>query len=254
MSSWNPQGYLRFERERTLPCRDLVNRIELNPSRIVDLGCGPGNSTAVLVERWPSAKITGVDSSPEMLQTARTSSLGVEWELADIREWTPAERFDLAFSNAAFQWIPDHERLLVRLFGTVEDGGALAFQIPTHTDLWFEVLDRLVKSSSWKDQFQESPSDFFSHGLDFYYDLFSPRSKRVELWETEYIHVLSGPEGIIEWTRGTALRPILQRLPDDHARSAFVSDYTNEISSTYTKKPDGKVLFPFLRRFVVAYR
>jgi len=254
MSTWNPASYLKFERERTLPCRDLVSKIEINAtSQIADLGCGPGNSTAVIAERWPEAEIVGVDNSPEMLKAARESGIAAEWELSDIRKWNPRVLFDLVFSNAALQWIPDHEKEIPRLFSFVARGGALAFQIPTHTDLWYNILEELLHSSKWSGRFRDASSDFYSNELGFYYDLLSPRSKQLDLWETEYYHVLSNPENIVEWTKGTALRPLLDRLPNSESRSAFLAEYSEAISKAYPKQPDGAALFPFLRRFVVAY-
>lgn len=254
MAIWNPDRYLKFGRERTLPCRDLVSRIELiSPTQIADLGCGPGNSTEVLAERWPSAKIMGVDNSSEMLKRAKESKVRAEWELADIQRWTSAISFDLIFSNAALQWVPDHEREILRLFSLVAPGGALAFQIPTRTDLWYEVLDKLVKSEVWKNRFRQTEPDFFSHELYFYYDLLSNGSKRIELWETKYYHIMPGPDDVVEWIRGTALRPLLERLPDENSRKEFVDDCTKAMSDAYPRQKDGNLIFPFLRRFVIAY-
>ena len=255
MSAWNPETYLQFEKERTLPCRDLASRIELDtPSRIADLGCGPGNSTAVLAERWPKAGILGIDNSPEMLKIARSSKVRAEWMEADILCWNPQEQFDLIFSNAALQWVPDHEKEIPRLFSLVRWGGALAFQMPTRTDLWFDALQTLLNSSAWKNQFQSASSDFYSHELPFYYRMLAKPAKRIDLWETKYFHVLQSPEAVVEWTKGTALRPLLDQLPDNSAREAFVREYTKETDLAYPRQPDSKILFPFLRRFVVAYR
>jgi trans-aconitate 2-methyltransferase len=254
LSTWNPDTYLKFERERTLPCHDLVSRIELDaPARIADLGCGPGNSTAVLAERWPNAKLVGIDNSNEMLKTARASKLFAEWDLADIHSWNPSDPFDLVFSNAALQWVPDHKVEIPRLFESVAPRGALAFQIPTHTDLWFSVLQNLTRSDQWKGRLGNLPPDFYSHDLGFYYNLLCDRSKRIDLWETEYYHILPSPETVVEWTRGTALRPLLERLDDEKLRKSFVEEYTVVISRAYARQRDGNILFTFLRRFVVAY-
>lgn len=255
MSSWNPKDYLQFERERTLPCHDLVERIELSsPFRIADLGCGPGNSTAVLAERWPEASLVGIDNSPEMLKISRETQIKAEWLQVDIRNWNPTSLYDLIFSNAALQWIPDHETEIVRLFNMVSEGGALAFQIPTHIDLWYSVLEKVVLNPKWVDRFHKFSSGFYTHKLDFYYDLLSQRSKKIGLWETEYYHVLPDPEAIVEWTKATGVRPFLNRLSDQKTRDEFITQYTHEIARTYPKQRDGKVLFPFLRRFVIAYR
>lgn len=255
MSAWNPHDYLRFERERTLPCRDLASRIELSsPLTIVDLGCGPGNSTAVLAQRWPNSKIIGIDNSPQMLKIARKSKIRVEWLQADVRQWKPSETFDLIFSNAALQWITNHETELPRIFNYVTEGGAFAFQVPTRTDLWYEVLQKVLNSRTWKEWFRDQVQDFDSRELPIYYDILSSRSTNIDLWETEYFHVLPEPSAVVEWTRGTALRSLLDRLPDAKTRDAFVADYTKEIALSYPKRSDGRILFPFLRRFVISYR
>lgn len=252
--SWNPREYLRFERERTLPCRDLVNRIELDsPSTVADLGCGPGNSTAVLAERWPGAKLLGVDNSTAMLEKARNSPTTADWVLADIRDWTPGYACDLLFSNAALQWVPDHDRQVPRLFSLVAEDGALAFQIPSGKGAWVEALREVVGLPAWRATLPESVVDLRTEELSFYYDLLSPLSQRLDLWETEYMHILPGPDSVVEWTSGTALRPLLDRLSEEK-RASFFADYTKAINEAYPGRPDGKVLFPFLRRFVVAYR
>jgi len=255
MSAWNPEIYLQFEKERTLPCKDLVSRIELeSPSSIADLGCGPGNSTAVIEEKWPKAELLGIDNSPEMLEKARLSKVRAEWLRADILHWKPEKTFDLIFSNAALQWVPDHETTIPRLFSFVKSGGALAFQMPTRTDLWSDVLERLRQSSSWKDRFHSASSEFYSHEPRSYYDLLSGSSRKIDLWETKYYHVLPNAAAVVEWTKGTALRPLLDQLPDSKTREAFIREYTLELTRAYPAHPDGKLLFPFLRRFVVAYR
>ena len=251
---WDSGQYLKFERERTLPCRDLVARIELkSPHLIVDLGCGPGNSTAVLAERWPQAKVTGVDSSAEMLKAARSSSVNAEWLLADIRDWKPARPVDLLFSNAALQWVPGQESEVPRLIGLVSPGGAFAFQIPAGAGEWTKALREVAESREWRDRLEEKVLDLHTHELDFYYGLLAPRSISVDLWETCYIHVLPSAEAVVEWTQGTALRPVLQRLSAEE-RLRFLGDYTSAIRRAYPPQRDGRVLFPFLRRFVVAYR
>jgi trans-aconitate 2-methyltransferase len=189
-----------------------------------------------------------------MLKIARSSSVRAEWMQEDILKWNPADPYDLVFSNAALQWIPNHGTEIVRLFKSVADGGAFAFQISTHTELWYEVLQKLLKSPVWKDRFPDAKPDFYAHELDFYYDLLSPHSRQVDLWETEYVHVLPGPESVVEWNKGTSLRPVLSRLGDANLQKTFLADYTKDIVRAYPRHDNGTVLFPFLRRFVIAYR
>jgi trans-aconitate 2-methyltransferase len=253
--TWDPREYLKFERERTLPCRDLVARIELeSPALIADLGCGPGNSTSVAAGRWPDAKIVGVDSSAEMLKIARGSNLRAEWVLADMREWTPERPYDLLFSNAALQWVAGQETVLPRLFDSVGEGGAFAFQIPSGEGGWSRAIKEVADSPAWRSRFSENLLQLSTHELTFYYDLLSPISQRIDLWETQYVHVFPGPEAVVEWTKGTALRPLLDRLPEERERASFLAGYSATIAKAYPRRPDGQVLFPFLRRFVVAYR
>ncbi len=255
-SSWDARLYLRFERERTRPSQDLVDRIELrHPRRIVDLGCGPGNSTAVLRARWPRARCTGVDRSEEMLAAARKSDPEVRWVLADLRSWRPSAPVDLLFSNAALQWVPGHRTLFPRLLRHLRPGGALAVQMPANTDEPYQrAAERVQRRSPWR-RFSTGPS--IGSGvapLAAYFDLLAPRASRVELWETRYVHVLPGPEAVVDWTRGTGLRPWLARLSDEPTRRRFLAEYLREVRRAYPRQRDGAVLFPFLRRFVVAYR
>ncbi len=253
--TWDPRQYLKFERERTLPCRDLVGRVELqSPTSIVDLGCGPGNSTSVLAERWPSARLVGVDSSEKMLESARKSGVSAEWVLADMSKWVPEQSFDLVFSNAALQWLVNQEHQVPRLFMSVSKNGAFAFQIPSGEGEWTKALREVAESSPWRGRFPEDLVDLSTNGLDFYYDLLSPLSSRVDMWETEYVHVFPGTQSIVEWTSGTAMRPVLDRLTEPQMRGSFLTEYAAAVGRSYHLRPDGKVLFPFLRRFLVAYR
>jgi trans-aconitate 2-methyltransferase len=253
--TWDPREYLKFERERTLPCRDLVSRIELeSPQSIVDLGCGPGNSTQVLAERWPAAKITGVDNSEDMLARARKSSVAADWRLSDIREWSPDHPFELVFSNAVYQWLPNQDVELPRLFRSVAANGVFAFQIPSGEGEWTTAIRRVAELPAWEGRFKDNLVDLRTPDVSFYYDLLSPLSRRIDAWQTQYVHVFPAPEMVVEWTSGTALRPLLDLLSDKEERAAFLADYTEEVSKAYQRRADGNVLFPFLRRFVVAYR
>ncbi len=255
---WDSQQYLRFETERTRPCRDLVARIDLDaPEPIVDLGCGPGTSTAVLAARWPRSQLTGVDSSPEMLERARAGPIRAKWISTDLRDWSPDRRFGLVFSNAALHWLPDHRSAIPRCFAWVATGGALAFQVPARPappPPWVRALDTVRKRPAWVDVTGGLEPESNVLSLEQYYDLLSPEASRLDLWDTEYHHVLGGPEEVVEWIRATALRPWLARLLDDAARAHFLSDLTAEVARRYPRRPDGRVIFPFLRRFVVAYR
>jgi len=255
---WDARRYLHFEEERTQPCRDLVRRIALErPGTVVDLGCGPGNSTAVVAGRWPEARLEGVDVSEEMLTTARRSAVRATWTAADLRTWRPAGPVDLVFSNAALQWLPDHARAIPRVWAWVAPGGALAFQVPArdpHPPAWLEGMLAVRARSPWAAVAAPAPDDSSVLSLEEYYDLLAPSASRVELWDTEYGHVLDGPAAIVEWTRSTLLRPWLAALPSDRDRSSYLAELTAELERRVPRRRDGRVVFPFLRRFVIAYR
>ncbi len=255
---WEAARYLRFEAERTLPCRDLVRRLELDaPARIVDLGCGTGSSTAVLADRWPSARLVGVDLAEEMLRTARASSVAAEWIRADLSDWRPDAAFGLVFSNATLHWLPDHRRLVPRLFDWVAPEGALAFQVPARSDpspAWLAARDAVLARPAWRGLAWPDVAEANVLPPADYYETLCGSARRIDLWDTEYVHVLDGPEAVVEWIRGTALRPGLARLPSVADRSRFLADLTGEIARAYPRRSDGSVLFPFRRRFLVAYR
>ncbi|MGI0071806.1 MAG: methyltransferase domain-containing protein [Thermoplasmata archaeon] len=188
MPGWDTQRYLQFAEERTQPCRDLVSRIDLaRPRRIVDLGCGPGTSTSVLLGRWPAAEVVGVDSSAEMLSVARRLPLAVRWVEEDVRRWSGEAAYDLVFSNAALQWVPDHPHELLRLWERVAPGGALAFQVPARAEPppgWIRALADVRRRPRWHATFGEGESDHSILSLEGYYDVIAPRAQRIDLWET----------------------------------------------------------------------
>jgi trans-aconitate 2-methyltransferase len=259
MPTWRPEQYLQFEEERTRPCRDLVARIPLDkPCAVIDLGCGPGNSTAVLGERWPSAKITGLDNSTAMLERARRSFPQHEWMRGDIAEWAASggTDYDVVFSNAALQWVADHQDVYPRLLKRVRTGGVLAIQVPANMDApAHQIMRDLASSPTWRDYFAPvGVREWHVHEAGFYYDVLSSCAKRLDLWETEYIHVMPNAESIGEWYKGSGLRPFLDVLPDEGCRDRFLKDYVSAVRGVYTPRPDGRVLFPFRRLFLIAYK
>jgi len=257
-AAWDTQQYLKFENERTLPSRDLVRRIALTaPARVLDLGCGPGTSTAVLCERWPRAEVVGLDSSEEMLQTARRTLPGVRWVRDDLRSFVPERPFDLVFSNAVLHWVPDHPTVLRRIWEWVAPGGALAFQVPARDPPrppWVEALADLRSRPPWRGRGADADGASPVLSPAEYYEVLAPGAKRVDLWDTVYVHVLAGPGAVVEWVKGTALRSWLEVLTDEPERRAFLDAYQTEIARRYPLQSDGNVLFPFQRRFVIAYR
>ncbi len=258
MNPWNSSQYLKFANERTQPSLDLAARIALEaPATIIDLGCGPGNSTASAARRWPEAAVTGLDNSAAMLATAAQTHPQWAWHESDIAKWadTNTEKFDLVFSNAALHWVPDHATSLPKIFDSVAPGGALAFQMPHSLASPHQTCMReLPKTAKWRAHFPMPPDAWQVESVGFYYDLFAKRAARADLWLTEYIYVFDGVEGIVEWHKGAALLPFLKALPDEAMRTEFIADYFAAITPHYPRQANGKVLLPFRRLFVIAYR
>ena len=254
---WEPQQYLKFEKERTQPAVDLANRVEQeNPGRIVDIGCGPGNSTAVLQRRWPQAEIVGVDASAEMLQRAAAQHPGVVWRQADASEGLQGlGQFDLVFSNAAIQWMPQHERLFKNLFGLLYEGGTLAFHVPYSKEIPLNtVAVGLTQAPQWAPYFPTQPQWPQYHDVRHYYSLLRPYTPRLQLWKTEYIHILDSHEALYEWYNGTGLQPFLDKIPAEEARLAFCEAYKAGLAEAYKPEEDGRVLLPFTRIFCLVER
>jgi trans-aconitate 2-methyltransferase len=257
MRAWLPDHYLLFEEERTRPCRELAAHLRVDrPRTVIDLGCGPGNSTAVLAERWPDAKITGLDSSAEMLERARQKHPRHEWVQGGIHEWalSDGEAYDVVFSNAALHWLADHAGLYARLFARVAAGGVLATQVPANIhDVAHRMMRDVASSAKWRDRFPAGGvREWFVHEAAFYYDALATAAGRVDIWETTYQHVMPNVESIGEWYKTTGLRPFLAALPNQEDRDEFVRDYTEAARAEFKPRPDGCVLFPFKRLFVVA--
>ncbi|HKV40981.1 MAG TPA: trans-aconitate 2-methyltransferase [Blastocatellia bacterium] len=263
MPSWDPNQYLRFAEQRTRPCRELAARIQCKPvakpvREIIDLGCGPGNSTRILADCWPDAELTGLDSSPEMISAARQAEPRHRWMVGDIGEWATrgADKFDVVFSNAALQWLPDHAVLYPRLLDRTAPGGALAVQMPgNHDGPSHRLMREIAKSPGWRRWFPSGQiSEWHVHDLAFYYDVLAPHASGIDLWETVYIHVMPDAESIVEWYKGTGLRPYLDTIESDSDKKRFVAEYLEGIRAAYPARPDGSVLFPFNRLFLVAHR
>lgn len=247
MADWNPALYRRFEDERTRPARDLLARVPLDGARLVyDLGCGPGNSTELLVERFPQARVVGLDNSPAMLESAKKRLPGIEFELADIAGWQPADAPDLIYSNATLQWVAGHQTLVPRLFSLLAPGGVLAVQMP---DNFQEPSHRAMREAAG---YSGDRVDLL--GIQGYYDLLAPVAAGTDVWRTAYQHPMESPAAIVDWLRATGLRPFLDALPDDAQRAAFVAKYEQRIAAEYPARADGKRLLAFPRLFFVAQK
>lgn len=263
MPTWDPNQYLRFGDERTRPCRDLVARIALDtPARIVDLGCGPGNSTDILADRWPEASILGLDSSADMIASARDAHASEDparrtWATGEIAAWArdESDMYDLVFSNAALQWVPDHGTLYPQLFARVAPDGALAVQVPDNFGaVAHQTMRELAASPGWRKRFPDGAvREWYVHDLAFYYDMLAPRASRIDAWTTEYLHVLPSADAIVEWYRGSGLRPFLDILTLGE-QEQFVDAFRIRMQAAFPPRPNRRVLFPFRRFFLIVYR
>jgi trans-aconitate 2-methyltransferase len=253
---WDPGTYLLFDDERTRPSVDLASRVLVeSPASVIDLGCGPGNSTRVLWERWPSAAVTGLDSSAAMIDKARGEHPDRQWILSGIGEWRPRMSYDVVFSNAALQWLPDHGPLVSRLLEGVAPGGALAFQIPSADFALVRSLIReIALEDPWAARMQGPMGALTMEPPQAYYDHLAPKARCVDIWETEYFHVMESHGAIVEWISSTGLRPFLDALESGEEAARFVARLGERVRESYDTRPDGHVLFPFKRTFVVAYR
>jgi trans-aconitate 2-methyltransferase len=250
--SWNPSVYLSFADERTRPAADLLARVGVeNPKRVVDLGCGPGNSTALIAARWPDARVEGIDSSKAMIETARKSDVKADFTLADIATWTPDAPYDVVFSNATYQWIADHRTLLPRLMGFVVKGGIFAFQIPNNQYAPSHALMRDVAAQGvWAEKLSNVRGVFIESAAT-YFDIINPHASSLDIWTTEYLHVLEGEDAVFKWASGTGLRPYLDALEPEE-RDVFTREYKARLNIAYPRRADGKTLLPFSRLFAVA--
>jgi trans-aconitate 2-methyltransferase len=256
MSKWDAGQYLKFADARTRPCRELAERIAVDsPRRVIDLGCGPANSTAVLSSRWPDAQIEGIDSSPEMIDAARKSGVRATFTVSDIAGWTnhDHEPYDVIFSNAAMQWVDNHLLILQQHVAMLRDGGAMAMQVPFNMDAPAQQALGELEDEGWRSRFTKPPVRWKVETVHAYYDALAPVAS-VDLWATTYMHIMESPEAIVEWYKGTALRPYLSALTSDADRSEFLAAYLAKMKVGYPIRADGKVLFPFRRLFVIAYR
>jgi trans-aconitate 2-methyltransferase len=258
---WDPAQYLSFADERSRPFLDLAGRIGArNPGYVVDLGCGPGQLTASLAERWPAATVLGIDSSAEMIRAAAAAGYGagalsgrLSFAVGDVRDFKPDHPLDVIISNAVLQWVPDHVSLLPRWADYLAAGGWLAFQLPGNFDQpSHAVLRELARSDPWRDRLAGVELNRQAGDPAAYLDLLTRAGLVVDAWETTYLHVLHGPDPVTEWYKGTGLRPVLTALAATEAEE-FVRQYGERVRAAYPAAPYGTVL-PFRRVFVVAHK
>jgi trans-aconitate 2-methyltransferase len=255
--NWSAKQYISFEDELTRPVRDLLNAVpETDVRSAVDLGCGPGNSTEVLATRFPGAAIRGLDSSPDMVSAARKRLPQLRFDVAAIERWDEPGPFDVILANAVLQWVPDHAALLPRLIRRLAPGGSLAVQMPDNLDQPAHRLMRdLAAAGPWADRLAGATASRTAlEGAGWFYSLLRPHCAQVQVWRTTYHHPLSGgAEAIVEWFKGSGLRPFLAAL-ESVEQAAYLDRYRSAVAEAYPALPDDTVLLPFPRLFIVATR
>ncbi|MGN0179649.1 MAG: methyltransferase domain-containing protein [Monoglobaceae bacterium] len=256
MNQWNAEQYEKFIKERTQPAVDLANRIAAEqPREIIDIGCGPGNSTRVLAEKFPKAHIVGADNSREMLEAAKAQNPGIDFMLFDAAAdfGKPIEKFDVVFSNACIQWVPNHPQLIRNMMGILKDGGVLAVQTPmNYREPIHLIIQELVSGTKWRDRFK-NPRIFYNLAPEEYFDLLAESSADFSVWETVYCHRMPSHESIMEWYKGTGLRPYLEVLDRLEAQE-FENDVLNAVKKAYPVQKNGEIIFRFPRFFFTAVK
>lgn len=251
MDNWNSAQYLKFENERTRPAHDLAFALTVPaPRKVLDVGCGPGNSTAVLRQRFPDAEILGVDNSADMIARARNRCPDMEFRYQNIDSGFSGfpGRYDVIYSNACLHWIPDHKTLLPNMLKTLNPGGVLAVQMPVHQNMpMYCALAEMAADSPWTAMIS-GIHNFHSLTPEEYYDFFAALPVKFSLWETGYFQIMDGVAGILEWYRGSGLRPYLAALPETE-HEAFLDELRKRLSVLYPLRPDGKILQRFPRLF-----
>jgi trans-aconitate 2-methyltransferase len=252
--TWSPATYLRFEDERTRAARDLLAQVPLTaPGAVVDVGCGPGNSTALLVTRYPHAAVRGFDSSAAMLQEARATLPRTTFVEEDAATWLPSPDTDLVFANAVYHWVPDHVALFARMLGHMRPGAVLAVQMPDNLgESTHRLMEQVAAEGPWAARLVGAARQPLPP-VRTYHEALGPSTSRLDIWHTIYNHVLDGPDAVVEWVRGTGLRPFIDPL-EPAERTRFLDDYRARIAAAYPPLADGRVLLRFPRLFIIAVR
>jgi trans-aconitate 2-methyltransferase len=251
--TWDPKIYLAFGGERTRAAAELLARITCDaPRTIADLGCGPGNSAALLAARWSDAAIDAIDNSPAMLGQARESGVSARWLEADVSDWAPEQMYDVIYANATLHWVRDHASLLPRLVSYLTPGGFLAFQVPRNfSEPSHAIMQELAADPRWVSKLAGVGDWWNVFEPENYYGILEPICDHVDIWETRYLQVLEGDDAVYRWVLGTGLRPYADAL-DGGERDEFLSEYRARVGRTYPQRANGVTLFPFQRLFCVA--
>ena len=252
MTTWNPVQYMKFGSDRLRPAMDLIAQIPIeNISQLIDLGCGPGNVTHLLSQKWPDAKVKGLDASVHMLKQAKASYDTILWEAGNVQSWVAEEPVDLIFSNACLHWLGDHDVLFPRLLDQLKPDGVMAVQMPNN---FSAPTHQLIKECLALIGREDLAPGFPVHHSDIYYDMLSESCTYLNIWETTYLHVLEGDNPVFNWTKGAALRPVLEPLDNEKDKDRFLENYARAIEKAYVTRADGKTLLPFKRFFMIAQK
>lgn len=254
MSDWNAEQYLKFKKDRTKPSIDLVNKITVeNPKNVIDIGCGPGNSTAVLKQKFPAAAVIGADSSANMLEKAKGEHSDIDFMLFDASKdfGRLDKKFDIVFSNACIQWVPNHEKLIPNMMSVLNEGGMLAVQVPLSDEQDFKkVLHAVCAKAYWQGKFDDPITNQTLKDYE-YFDILSDCSKDFEIWKTTYYHRMPSHSSILEWYRSTRLKTYFEVLDDDD-KIMFERDILQEIANQFPIQQNGEIIFRFPRLFFTA--
>lgn len=253
MSDWNSEQYLKFKKDRTQPSIDLANRLYTeNPQRIIDIGCGPGNSTAVLKKRYSAAYVLGADFSPNMIEKAKAEYNDIDFMIFDATKDFEklGDKFDIVFSNACIQWVPNHQKLLKDMMSILNPKGIMAIQVPVNfEEPIHRIITELVTSRKWADHF--TPRIFYTLKENEYFDILSSLTNKFEIWKTIYCHRMPSHQSIIEWYKSTGMKPYLDVLNEDE-QEQFIADVMTEIKKEYPVQANGEIMFRFPRLFMLA--
>ncbi len=256
---WNPNLYLKFSDHRLRPGLELLNRISsISPKTIYDLGCGAGELTRIISEQWPMASVYGIDNSKEMLEQAAKTPSNVQWQEMNISHWVPDKKPDLIYSNATLHWVDNHYKLFTQLIEFLNTGGTLAIQMPLSWDLPSHRLMRETLANGGQNattlgtqELRDAVANKWVEDAEVYYDLLRNYTENIDIWQTEYLHILKGQDPVLDWVKATGLRPILNGL-EDKEREIFLAEYSRRLRDVYPTRPDGCTLYPFRRLFIVA--
>ncbi len=255
--AWSAKQYLLFEDERTRPVHDLLAAIpHIDARHVIDIGCGPGNSTELLAARFPGAAVRALDNSLNMIQAARQRLPQIRFDVINIADWNETGPFDVILANAVLQWLPDHSALFPAIISKLSHGGCLAVQMPDNlAEPAHQLMYEIANNGPWADKLKDiAQMRAPVYGADWYFEKIGSYCARLDIWRTTYYHPLAGGSAaIVEWFKGSSLAPFLSVLSDDE-RAQYLDSYTKALADAYSVSAQGKVILPFPRLFILGIR